>query len=76
MKMNRNHSTKSGSAQNGAPLIVFVSAAGSGILAYLIGQLTFLQQHPIHWLMAIIGSIVGWFIGKFIYRLRGEEDII
>ena len=74
--MNKNNVTKSGSSQEGIPLVVFVSAAGGGILAYLIGQLTFLQQHPIHWLLAIIGGIIGWFLGKLIYRLRGETDII
>ena len=76
MKMNRNHGTKSVSPPSGIPLIVLVSAAGGGILAYLIGQLTFLQQHPIHWLLAMVGAIAGWFLGKLIYRLRGEVDII
>lgn len=76
MKLNRSHGTKSGSSQDGIPLVMFVTATGSGIFAYLIGQLIFLQQHPIHWLLAIIGGIVGWFLGKLIYRLKGETDII
>lgn len=64
------------SSSRGTPLIVLATTAGGVFLSYIIGYLTFLGQHPIHWGLAIGGGIVGWLIGKLIYRLRGETDII
>ena len=64
------------SSSRGTPLVVLATMAGGMFLSYIVGYLTFLYQHPIHWGMAIGGGIVGWLIGKLIYRLRGETDII
>ena len=68
--------TTRGSADKGTPLIVLATIVAGAILSYFTGLLMFLGQHPTHWFLAFVGGIVGWLIGKLIYRLRGERDII
>jgi hypothetical protein len=63
-------------SSKGTPLLVLATTAGGAFLTYITGFLTFQGQHPIHWGLAIGGGVVGWLIGKLIYRLRGETDII
>ena len=75
-KLPKPTSTTGKSTNKGAPLVVLVTCVGGAFVAYLIGFLTFAQQHPIHWGLAIAGGVAGWFIGKLIYRLRGDTDII
>jgi hypothetical protein len=75
-KLPKSTSTTGKSTNKGTPLVVLLASAGGAFLAYLIGFLTFVQQHPIHWGLAILGGVGGWFVGKLIYRLRGETDII
>ncbi len=75
-KINRISTTAPKSSSKGTPLVVLATLAGGSLLGYLIGQLAFLYQHPIHWGLGIAGGVVGWLVGKLIYRLRGETDII
>lgn len=75
-KVNRISTTTLKPSSKGTPLVVLATLTGGALLGYLIGQLAFLYQHPIHWGLGIGGGIVGWLAGKLIYRLRGETDII
>ena len=75
-KFNKPPATTTKSSSRGTPLIVLITLAGGAFLFYIIGFLAFINQHPIHWGLAILGGVVGWLIGKLIYRLRGETDII
>ena len=64
------------STSGGTSFLVFIAVVSGAFLSYFIGFLVFLNQHPIHWAMSIVGGVVGWLIGKLIYRARGEKDII
>lgn len=75
-KVNKSPVTKRKSSDRGTPLVVLATLASGAILFYLIGQLAFLYQHPIHWGLSIVGGVVGWLIGRLIYHMRGETDII
>ena len=68
--------TKPKNFNKGIPLIVLATMVSGAFLAYFVGFMTFWQQHPIHWLLAIVGGVIGWLTGRFIYRLRGETDIL
>ena len=63
------------SSSKGAPLIVLAALATGALSSYLVGLMTLQFNHPVHWALAIAGGAVGWLIGKFIYRLRGDRDI-
>ena len=75
-KINKLTKTAPKSSSKGTPLIVLLTLVGGAFLFYIIGFLALLNQHPIHWGLSIVGGVVGWLIGKLIYRLRGETDII
>lgn len=75
-KINKLTRTARKSSSKGTPLIVLLTLVGGAFLFYIIGFLALLNQHPIHWGLSIVGGVVGWLIGKLIYRLRGETDII
>lgn len=75
-KINRPAKSTLKPSNRGTPLIVLIALVGGAFLFYIIGFLALLNQHPIHWGLSIVGGVVGWLIGKLIYRLRGETDII
>ena len=56
------------------PIVVYLWAVGSGIVGYLVvGEAIFESRpHPIHWLAALIGGILGIGVGWLWYRWRGD----
>jgi len=65
--------TKAYRAEEGWPLVVFVGIFVFGFASYLFGRLTFIEgPHPIHWLLALMGAVLGGFMGWLWYRWRGD----
>ncbi len=59
--------------KEGWPLVVFVGIFGLGLVGYLFGRLAFIDgPHPLHWLIALIGALLGGFIGWLWYGRRGD----
>ena len=59
--------------REGWPLIVFVGIFGLGLVGYLFGELTLVGgPHPLHWLTALMGAVIGGFAGWLWYRWRGD----
>jgi len=58
---------------DGMSLIVFVSIAGSALLGYFISEIAFyVRPHPVHWATALVMALIGFLIGKIIYRYYGD----
>ena len=69
----RSVKAKAKNPKEGWPLVVFVGIFGLGLLGYLLGQLTFVGgPHPLHWLAALMGAVVGGFAGWLWYLRRGD----
>ena len=65
--------TKAQNTQEGWPLVVFVGIFVFGFVGYLFGRLAFIEgPHPIHWLIALIGAVLGGLIGWLWYWRRGD----
>ena len=65
--------SKAKTTQQGWPLVVYVGIFGLGILGYLLGELALVVgPHPLHWLAALIGAVVGGFVGWLWYWRRGD----
>lgn len=47
-KFKKPSATTPKSSSRGTPLVVLATMAGGAFLAYIVGYLTFLYQHPIH----------------------------
>lgn len=56
------------------PVVVYMWAFGLAILGYLIGETGFrtAKPHPFHWLLGLIGGILGIGAGWLWYRWRGD----
>ncbi|HEY4691622.1 MAG TPA: hypothetical protein VIK33_20100 [Anaerolineae bacterium] len=65
--------SKAKTTQQGWPLVVYVGIFGLGILGYLLGELALVAgPHPLHWLAALIGVVIGGFAGWLWYWRRGD----
>lgn len=58
------------------PVVVYLWTLGLGLLGYLIGEF-FLsaRPHPYHWLLLIVGVILGLIVGWLWYHWRGDIKI-
>jgi hypothetical protein len=57
----------------GWPLVVYVGIFGLGLLGYLISELALgARPHPIHWVVALIGAILGGVLGWVWFRWHGD----
>lgn len=55
------------------PITVYVSAAGLGIIGYLLGEFVLgSRPHPLHWVAGIGGIGIGYFLGKLLVRRYGD----
>jgi len=55
------------------PITVYISAAGLGIIGYVMGELTLGRQpHPLHWVAGLVGFGLGYLIGKLMVRRDGD----
>ena len=56
------------------PLVVYIWIAGLAILGYLVvGEIMLnFRPHPFHWLAGLAGGALGYFVGWFWYRWRGD----
>ncbi len=55
------------------PLVVYLWTVGLGLVGYLTGEFVFsTKPHPFHWLVLLIGIILGILIGWLWYRWRGD----
>lgn len=65
--------TKSKHASSGVPFVVFVGLFGLGLISYVISQMFLpVEAHSLHWLVALIGAIVGGLLGWLWYYWRGD----
>jgi hypothetical protein len=72
-KNRKNIRNKKKRDDNGMPLIVLVSIAGSTLLGYFIGEFAFYARpHPVHWASALVLALFGFLVGKIIYRYYGD----
>jgi hypothetical protein len=66
-------SAKSKYTSGGIPFVVFVGIFGLGLLGYVFSQVvTAAEAHPSHWLVALVGAILGGILGWLWYRWRGD----
>ena len=56
------------------PVVVYMWAIGLAVLGYLIGETVFrvTRPHPFHWLLGLIGGILGISVGWLWYLWRGD----
>ena len=67
-------SAKSMNASSGVPFVVFVGLIGLGLIGYVISQMFLpVEAHSLHWLVALIGAVVGGLLGWLWYRWRGDS---
>ncbi|HEY4688300.1 MAG TPA: hypothetical protein VIK33_03225 [Anaerolineae bacterium] len=65
--------TKAHKTKEGWPLVVFVGIFGLGFVGYIFGRLAFTAEpHPVHWLLAMMGAVLGGFVGWLWYWRRGD----
>ncbi len=61
----------------GIPLLILLALSAGAFLGYFSSEIALAHDpHPMHWLVAALGGFTGWLIGKLIYKLRGEVDIM
>lgn len=66
-------SAKSKNASSGVPFVVFVGLIGLGLIGYVISQMFLpVEAHSLHWLVALIGAVVGGLLGWVWYHWRGD----
>ncbi len=71
-------STKLASANSkrtsgGVPFVVLVALVGLGLLGYVLGQMFLpVEAYATHWLVALIGVVLGGVLGWLWYRWRGD----
>lgn len=53
-------------------ITVYVTAFMFGVVGYLGGQFALDEIHPLHWLTGILGIVLGYFVGRKIYRSKGD----
>ena len=57
----------------GVPFVVLVGIFGLGLLGYVLSQMFLpVEAHSSHWLVALIGSLLGGVLGWLWYRWRGD----
>ncbi len=72
-KTRKKQTKKKKQANDGMPLIVFVSLLGGGLFGYLVGEIGFaVRPHPVHWAAALAGVVLGGLTGWLIFHLKGD----
>ena len=58
---------------DGLPLVVLISIGALTLLGYFAGVVVFAAgPHPAHWILALLGGLLGWMLGSLYYRVRGD----
>ena len=58
------------------PIVVYLWMMGLGLEGYLTGEFALsTKPHPFHWLLLLIGIILGILVGWLWYRWRGDIKI-
>jgi hypothetical protein len=66
-------SVKSKSASGGVPFVVLVGLFGLGLVGYVFSQMFLpVEAHSLHWLIALLGAVIGGVLGWLWYRWRGD----
>ncbi len=59
--------------QEGWPLVVYAWITGLLFTGYIGAEIAIAQKpHPFHWLTALLGGVIGYFVGQVWYRWRGD----
>lgn len=65
--------TKAKNISGGWPFVVYVGAFGLGLLGYVFSQIfAAAEAHSSHWLVALVGAVLGGILGWLWYRWRGD----
>lgn len=55
------------------PAVVYMWAVGLGLVGFLTGEFTLsTRPHPYHWLLLLVGILLGIAVGWLWYRWRGD----
>jgi hypothetical protein len=55
------------------PITVIIVAVALGFTGYLAAEIILNNQvHPIHWLGGLVGVVLGYFFGWWIFSKRGD----
>ena len=66
-------SARSRTAGGGIPFVVLVGLFGLGLLGYVLSQMFLpVEAHSAHWLVALIGALLGGILGWLWYHWRGD----
>lgn len=59
------------------PLLIYIAVGLGALIGYIVGEGVWIRQpHLVHYILIIPLGIVGYFVGRWIYRLRDYQDII
>jgi hypothetical protein len=71
MSTKRQRKTKRSSS--GLPFVAVVGTMSGFLLAYLVAEVVLsAKPHPLHWLVAATGAVLGAGLGYMWFRLRGD----
>lgn len=72
-KSTKHANTEAKSTSGGWPLVVYVGIFGLGLLGYLFSEIALnARPHPLHWVVALVGAILGGVVGWLWYRWHGD----
>ena len=74
IKVTKKPTSKKAEQEKEWPVVVYLWAIGLGLVSYMVVEAVFHTSlpHPIHWLSALIGGILGIGVGWLWYHWRGD----
>ncbi len=72
--MPKKHSKQKAKENKEWPAVVYLWAMGLGLVSYVVAETAFRtsEPHPIHWILGLVGGILGIGMGWLWYRWRGD----
>lgn len=59
--------------RQGWPSVVYIGIAVFGLTGYVFAEIALgTRPHPLHWLSALVGAVLGYLLGWLWYHWRGD----
>ncbi len=60
-------------SRQGWPSVVYIGIVVFGLTGYVLAEIALgTRPHPLHWLSALVGAVLGYLLGWLWYRWRGD----